>query len=233
VSVTSGSVEKALDWCPIWTNGCQSCDGSCNELLLGPPGTYDAPIASLPLGAAELIGPSAAFFPPALSNLTFSCEGGQERGGACTLLQSPVPQNGNIAIIDFDDNAPFGPSLYTATLGFDARCDTEEARTCVGSGLVQLIPDDCVGDGGLSVGGDSIEVYCVNGISRFCLSGEGCPWRNALIDTPETCSRAGLDPAHPTFLAEAICQQWKGIRNYECDANGRVFFPANPSHVFE
>ncbi|MEZ4406047.1 MAG: hypothetical protein R3A52_06195 [Polyangiales bacterium] len=96
--------------------------------------------------------------------------------------------------------------------------------TCTGTGLVANIPDGCIDDGGASAGGDALQVYCVNGISRFCLSGEACPWRSGQVtaDT-QTCSRSGLSSNN--FMARASCQAWNGRINYYCDAQSRIYFP--------
>ncbi|MDB4932297.1 MAG: uncharacterized protein JWM10_4781, partial [Myxococcaceae bacterium] len=94
---------------------------------------------------------------------------------------------------------------------------------CVGTGLIQTIPDGCVDDGGSSSGGDGLQVYCVNNIARFCLTGEACPWRGGgSTSDAVTCSRAGLGS---DFMARASCSQWNGRTNYSCDVAGRIFFP--------
>lgn len=123
LSVSSAAGDQEISWCPRWTNGCNSCDGSCELLLLGPPGTEDAPIASLPLSAAEVFGDQSVLLPANLSNVAFTCTGFESQDTACTLIQSPSAENGDIAIIDFNDNLSGGPALYTATLTFDAPCD--------------------------------------------------------------------------------------------------------------
>lgn len=109
---------------------------------------------------------------------------------------------------------------------------TDDAAHCTGSGLVFTVPDACMDDGGMSGGGDNLEVYCVAGRARFCLSHEACPWRTALVDTAQTCERSGLTPAYPTYMASAWCELWKGKQFYECDTTGQIFFPATSSGPF-
>lgn len=91
--------------------------------------------------------------------------------------------------------------------------------------MVHTIPDSCMDDGGTSGGGDNLEVYCVAGRARFCLSKEACPWRTQPVDTGETCERSGLLPDYPTYMASAWCDLWKGKQFYECDLTGQIFFP--------
>ena len=54
--------------------------------------------------------------------------------------------------------------------------------------------DRDVDDGGSSSGGDSLDLYCINGSLRMCLSGEACPWRAGApaVDDGRSCSTAGL-----------------------------------------
>ena len=56
---------------------------------------------------------------------------------------------------------------------------SEDALECAGDGLIHVVSDECMHDGGNSAVGDSLEVYCHLGTARFCLSGEECPWREA------------------------------------------------------
>jgi hypothetical protein len=56
-------------------------------------------------------------------------------------------------------------------------CSVEIPPNCLGSGLIYTISDECIDDWGTSAGGDNLEIYCVNGIPRFCLSNENCKWR--------------------------------------------------------
>jgi hypothetical protein len=58
-----------------------------------------------------------------------------------------------------------------------SRTSASPALRCTGSGLVATVPDDCMDDGGVNGVGDTLEVYCVHKVARFCLSGEDCPWR--------------------------------------------------------
>ena len=50
--------------------------------------------------------------------------------------------------------------------------------TCSGSGLLSCLPNGWLTDSGLNTSGDCLEIYCVNGFTSVCLSGEQCPWRN-------------------------------------------------------
>ena len=88
---------NTTSWCPIWSNGCNTCDGTCGEL--------------------RNIDTSATFprktFPETMVGADFSCKG----RNICELLQSPTPENPE-AIIDMDDISPAGPETYSATLTF-------------------------------------------------------------------------------------------------------------------
>lgn len=99
--------------------------------------------------------------------------------------------------------------------------ETAEAPLeCKGDGLIHVIPDECMHDGGKSAAGDSLEVYCHLGTARFCLSGEECPWREAPAgEGDETCSRAGLDDE---WMATAWCRGWSGFDEFTCTESGQI-----------
>ena len=91
---------------------------------------------------------------------------------------------------------------------------------CKGDGLINVVADQCMHDGGSSASGDSLEVYCYHGAARFCLSGEECPWRGAPAGViNETCSRAGLDGE---WMATAWCDGWSGFHDFACTEQGRT-----------
>jgi hypothetical protein len=103
---------------------------------------------------------------------------------------------------------------------------------CDGSGRIDTIPDDCMDDGGASSAGDSMEIYCFKGVTRFCLSGESCPWRNHTprTDDGRTCSHAGLgvdgsgNADEHDYMANAWCNKWHGRERYECSPDGQISF---------
>lgn len=96
---------------------------------------------------------------------------------------------------------------------------------CQGSGLIfASVGDECIDDGGVSATGDALEVYCVNDIARFCLSGETCPWRDGVTTSDAvTCSTAGLST---TYFASArdTCGEWESHQRICCSATGQVSF---------
>ncbi len=97
---------------------------------------------------------------------------------------------------------------------------SKDALECAGDGLINVVADECIHDGGTSATGDSLEVYCYHGTARFCLSGEECPWRGAptgVID--ETCSRAGLNDE---WMATAWCDGWSGFHDFACTERGQI-----------
>ncbi len=97
---------------------------------------------------------------------------------------------------------------------------SEDALECEGDGLIHVVPDMCMHDGGESASGDSLEVYCYHGIARFCLSGEECHWRGAPVGvSDETCSRAGLDAE---WMASAWCEGWSGFHDFACTEQGQI-----------
>ena len=96
----------------------------------------------------------------------------------------------------------------------------EDALECAGDGLIHVVSDECMHDGGKSAAGDSLEVYCHLGTARFCLSGEECPWREAPASGgDETCSRAGLDAE---WMATAWCEGWSGFHDFACTELGQI-----------
>ncbi len=97
---------------------------------------------------------------------------------------------------------------------------SEDALECAGDGLIHVVSDECMHDGGKSAAGDSLEVYCHLGTARFCLSGEECPWREAPASGgDETCSRAGLDAE---WMATAWCDGWSGFHDFACTEQRQI-----------
>ena len=97
-----------------------------------------------------------------------------------------------------------------------------EAPACTGSGLIATLEDGCIDDGGSTEGGDVLEIFCVAGLARFCLSHESCPWRSGgSTDDELTCSRGGLEA---DFMARTIhgCAGWEGHDLFCCSADGRI-----------
>jgi len=97
---------------------------------------------------------------------------------------------------------------------------SEYVLECAGDGLIHVVADECMHDGGNSAVGDSLEFYCHLGTARFCLSGEECPWREAPASGgDETCSRAGLDAE---WMATAWCEEWSGFDHFACTEPGQI-----------
>ena len=134
-----------------------------------------------------------------------------------------------------------GKTYYLAMRDYDykshwfavSRTGGADELACTGSGSIAVIADECMDDGGKNAVGDALEVYCVDGTARFCLSGEACPWRNGTPahDDGATCSRAGLGaPAQeadlgPDFMAHVgDCTGWQGHEWYFCDADAQIHF---------
>lgn len=103
--------------------------------------------------------------------------------------------------------------------------DLGEAPRCQGIGLIWTsLEDDCIDDGGSSDVGDRLEVYCVDDVSRFCLSHEACPWRDGIAVAGDvTCSAAGLQT---TYMANTIngCAGFEQHDLYCCSADGHISF---------
>ncbi|HTM20062.1 MAG TPA: hypothetical protein VL172_06140 [Kofleriaceae bacterium] len=103
---------------------------------------------------------------------------------------------------------------------------------CTGGGLIATIGDECMDDGGVNGVGDGLEIYCSRGLTRFCLSGEACPWRDGrpAVDDGTTCSHAGLEDSAESeeygqdFMAHATCSPWQDHEWYYCDAEGQIRF---------
>ena len=124
--------------------------------------------------------------------------------------------SGYLVFRDYDLQSHY----FTATL---AASDT----SCTGTGQIASVPDACMDDGGGTGIDDSLEIYCVHGITRFCLSGEACPWRaDPDFDDGTTCSRAGLDTGGELFMAHATCNQFRGHEWYVCSDDAQISFAA-------
>jgi len=104
--------------------------------------------------------------------------------------------------------------------GYSATCDD---ITCSGIGLIGSISDGCLVDGGSTSNSDSLEVYCYNGITRFCLSGESCQWRASFPSTDDgtTCESSGLSG---DYMANAVCSDWNGHTNFYCNTAEQIYF---------
>jgi hypothetical protein len=93
---------------------------------------------------------------------------------------------------------------------------------CTGTGLIAVLEDECIDDSGDAGTGDRLEVYCLGGIARFCLSHEACPWRDGSTTSDDmTCSTSGLVSS---YMASTIdgCIGWWGFNVYCCSADGRM-----------
>ncbi len=106
-------------------------------------------------------------------------------------------------------------------LGISYQVSSTTILSCSGEGLIFVVPDGCMDDGGGSDAGDSLEIYCCDGIARFCLSWEDCPWRDGCIDTPKTCSRSGL---YSDWMATTFCNKWNNITEYYCSVDEQIYF---------
>lgn len=120
------------------------------------------------------------------------------------------------------DDGVAGGSAYECT-GCEAPATAPSPPSCEGTGLVFRAPDACVDDGGQTQADDELQVYCSEGIARFCLSHEQCPWRDGTATSGDgrTCSRAGLRSA---FFAAVRggCDGFQGHRRWCCTRDGRI-----------
>lgn len=98
---------------------------------------------------------------------------------------------------------------------------------CTGEGRTALLPDRDIDEGGFSSAGDGLEIYCINGSQRFCLTGEACPWRAGppATDNGMSCSTAGLrGPSY--FMAYYISGYFvvasARFDEWYCPPSGRV-----------
>jgi hypothetical protein len=147
--------------------------------------------------------------------------------GSTNLLLGGYAGDGAPAFLNgsIDEAMLFNRALSAREIAAHFECsrspENETGLACAGVGLVHTVPDACMDDGGDSGFGDSLEVYCCGGTSRFCLSGEACPWRAGCTDDVANCSRAGLAT---DYLASASCSEWKGHRDYYCGQDGQIRF---------
>ncbi len=106
--------------------------------------------------------------------------------------------------------------------------------SCTGSGPIFFYGDGEVDDGGSTRNGDGLEVFCFNGIARFCLTNETCPWRAGppAVDDGRSCSSAGLSatprfgyPYFMAFLTETYLRvDGTLVDLFYCPLDGRVIF---------
>lgn len=77
--------------------------------------------------------------------------------------------------------SPAEPLTTSQTLTQDCGVRSTQANhisfSCAGNGFIGSICDDMISDGGDSGSNDDIEVYCIDRITRICLTHELCPWR--------------------------------------------------------
>jgi hypothetical protein len=101
---------------------------------------------------------------------------------------------------------------------------TDEPPPCEGSGLIFTVTDECIDDGGSASGDDSLEVYCIHNIARFCLSNEQCLWRGGTTsEDPRTCSRSGLKTDYMANTRKG-CAGFDNHEWYCCSSEGRISF---------
>ena len=107
---------------------------------------------------------------------------------------------------------------------------------CTGSGRTILFGDADVDDGGSSSRNDGLEVFCINGSARFCLTGEACPWRagTPAVDDGRSCSSAGLDPRNPrgAYFMAYLTRTYLNVGGYQldlfyCPPSGRIVLNLN------
>ena len=121
----------------------------------------------------------------------------------------------------FDEPCPDPDDVALARANECAAADFEPPA-CTGSGRIATLEDDCIDDGGDGESGDTLEIFCVAGIARFCLSHETCPWRSELTTPDElTCDSGGLSSV---YMANTIrgCAGWEGHHLFCCSEDGRV-----------
>lgn len=113
--------------------------------------------------------------------------------------------------------------------------------TCWGSGFFGcLTTGQLAATGGLNGEGSALELYCVGGRTRLCLTHEYCPWRQGPPFSPEdypngfqessavpdtmSCSPSGLaiSGGRPGFMAECRDRPMCNFARIECDPMGRL-----------
>jgi hypothetical protein len=180
--------------------GCTCAPGTTQKCFLGDPKL--AGVGACTLGIQNCVGTSSSEFE-------------SNTWGPCTGSGAPNAETCNA--VDDDCNGKLDD------VGDGGSCVT--GPPCQGTGLIfASVGDECIDDGGGSATGDVLQVYCVNDIARFCLSGEACPWRDGQVTADSvTCSSAGLAS---TYFASArdACGDWEGHPRICCSASGEVSF---------
>jgi hypothetical protein len=176
----------------------------------------------------------------------------QTKNGPLTLNYDDIQQIGlqvlgQVQIVD--GNQGPGKILMSDANGI-ASWQTPVATSlseCVGEGLTYEIPNGAMDDTGSSGSNDNMEIYCRNGIARFCLSKEACPWRTDITsDDSHVCLRDGflnttkVDPDNTKLLLMVSSNSsgsygWKGFSKYYCGVDGTVkdmyYVAANGAHI--
>lgn len=89
--------------------------------------------------------------------------------------------------------------------------------SCEGAGFIGFICEQYIGDGGENANDDNLEVYCQDQITRMCLTGEKCPWRNPPWD-PQSSYRKGLQATTAAAEDDMTCSPF-GLQNVAEDQN--------------
>jgi hypothetical protein len=160
---------------------------------------------------------------------------GEARKGQCEgCVAGPIEGPGHAPVCREDD-AAFCTRLRKNCGEVDAidacgkmrhaRCWPSPTGDDRNNALVFRVPDECMDDSGRSVAGDSLEVYCHEGVIRFCLSGEQCPWRDGGgLSTRGTCSASGLTaPWMARIFPQPRCRELLHAASVCCYAD-----PADP-----
>ncbi len=118
LSTTTTSGTSDVTWCPVWSDGCNTCDGSCDELRAPTVSEPDETLStSLPAEAQDVVLTRAA------------CR------GSCTIVQQPSAEDGYELVVELDDDRICGADWYDVALTYSASVTSVDSSTFDDSSL--------------------------------------------------------------------------------------------------
>lgn len=121
---------------------------------------------------------------------------------------------------------PVGQVVMGVSSGGGVVCGPNSASDCIGEGRILRINEGSIDDGSIPISGAYLDIYCRNGIARWCLVGansnpSNCPWvTNIASNDGITCWREGLSQ-------NATKMAWSKSGNVLEDSSFYAYAPYN------